>query len=58
MLKNWKTLEFPQVFIFDMAAEHITRMQAYEPYGPHGIYGAFLFLGRLKRKLTGDRHAY
>lgn len=30
-------MDFPQVFIFDMAAGHIARMQAYEPHGPHGI---------------------
>ena len=31
----------------------ITRLQAYEPYGPHGINAAFLVLTRLAWKLTG-----
>jgi ketosteroid isomerase-like protein len=42
---------FPQVFIFETADGSITRMQAYEPYGPHGIMGAFLFIARLKKSL-------
>ena len=40
-------LNFPQVFIFETANGHITRMQAYEPYGPHGIMGFLLFWRRL-----------
>jgi len=49
---GWK-LNFPQVFVFDATDGRITRMQAYEPYGPHGIMGVFLFLGRLKDRFFG-----
>ena len=51
VVKQGMKLNFPQVFIFEVADGHITRLQAYEPYGPHGIIGVFLFLGRLKRSL-------
>ena len=42
VLKQGMERIFPQVFIFEVADEHITRLQAYEPYGPHGIIGVFL----------------
>ena len=45
--------DFPQVFNFEAADGRVTRLQAYEPYGPHGIIGAFLSLARLMRKLSG-----
>ncbi len=41
---------FPQVFVFETAGGLITRLQAYEPYGPHGIMGMFLFLSRLFKR--------
>jgi ketosteroid isomerase-like protein len=47
VIKGGMKRPFPQVFIFETAEGHITRMQAYEPYGPHGIVGLFLFLARL-----------
>ena len=50
VVKQGMKLNFPQVFIFETADGRITRMQAYEPYGPHGIVGFFLFLGRLKNR--------
>jgi ketosteroid isomerase-like protein len=50
--QGWK-LNFPQVFVFDATDGIITRMQAYEPYGPNGIIGVFLFLARLKKRLWG-----
>ncbi len=50
IVKQGMKLNFPQVFIFDAADGRITRMQAYEPYGPHGITGTFLFLARLKNR--------
>ena len=52
VLKQGMKLNFPQVFIFETADGRITRMQAYEPYGPHGIVGVFLFLGRLKNRFS------
>ena len=40
-------LNFPQMFVFEVADGRIKRMQAYEPYGRHGLMGFFLFLSRL-----------
>jgi len=51
VIKGGTKLNFPQVFVFEATNGHITRMQAYEPYGPHGIIGLFLFLARLKNRL-------
>lgn len=53
VLKHGMTLDFPQVFIFDVMDGLITRMQAYEPYGPHGIGELFLSVARLKRRVWG-----
>jgi ketosteroid isomerase-like protein len=50
VLKQGMKRNFPQVFIFEAANGRITRMQAYEPYGPHGIMGVFLFLARLTNR--------
>ena len=50
VLKQGRKLNFPQVFIFEVADGHIKRLQAYEPYGPHGIMGAFLGLARLANR--------
>ena len=47
-------LNFPQAFFIDVKDGKVTRVQAYEPYGPHGIGGIILTLTRLKRKLTGN----
>lgn len=44
-------LDFPQTFVFEMQDGYIKRLQAYEPYGPHGIVGFFLFLARLGREI-------
>jgi ketosteroid isomerase-like protein len=52
VVKQGMKLNFPQVFIFEAADGRITRMQAYEPYGPHGIMGFFLFLVRLKKRFS------
>lgn len=52
VVRQGMKLDFPQVFIFEAADGQITRMQAYEPYGPHGIVGAFLFLARLTRRFS------
>jgi len=43
---------FPQAFIFEVADGHITRLQAYEPYGPHGIMGVFLLVARLTKRFS------
>jgi ketosteroid isomerase-like protein len=52
VVKQGMKLNFPQVFIFETADGRITRMQAYEPYGPHGIMGFFLFVVRLKNRFS------
>ena len=48
-------LNFPQAFFLEAREGKITRLQAYEPYGPNGIGGVVLGLTRLKRRLTGKR---
>jgi ketosteroid isomerase-like protein len=53
VVKGGMKRTFPQVFIFDTADGRITRLQAYEPYGPHGIVGVFLWLARLKNRVWG-----
>src|SRR5262245_30410321 len=50
VLKEGMKRNFPQVFIFEMANGRITRMQAYEPYGPHGMVGVFLWFARLTNR--------
>ena len=50
VLKEGMKRTFPQVFIFEMANGRITRMQAYEPYGPHGMVGVFLWFARLTNR--------
>jgi len=50
-----QVLHFPQVFIVETRGGLISRLQAYEPYGPNGIGGAFLGFERLKRRLAGKK---
>ena len=45
-------IDFPQVFVFEAEDGCLKRVQAYEPYGPHGIMGVFLFLARLKERFS------
>ena len=52
VLKQGMKRNFPQVFIFEVADGHITRLQAYEPYGPHGILGVFLCVARLANRFV------
>jgi hypothetical protein len=44
-------LDFAQVFVFEAIDGRITRIQAYEPYGPNEISGIVLSLERLRRRL-------
>ena len=54
VLKAGMKLNFPQVFVIETREDGlITRLQAYEPYGPHGINGVFLGVTRLIWRLTG-----
>lgn len=55
VLKIGKVLRFPQVFVVETKDGLITRLQAYEPYGPNGMGGFMLGLERLKRRITGRR---
>lgn len=55
LLKAGKELSFPQVFVVETRDGLITRLRAYEPYGPNGMGGFFLGLERLKRRVTGRR---
>ncbi len=53
VLKNGIQLNFPQVFVIELRDGLVTRMQAYEPYGPGGINGLVLAITRLTWKLSG-----
>jgi hypothetical protein len=53
VLPNGKPLQFPQAFFVDIRDGFITRLQAYEPYGPHGNAGLILRITRLVRAATG-----
>lgn len=53
VLKSGQKLHFPQMFVADVRDGLVTRLRAYEPYGPNGIGGMFLGLARLKRRLLG-----
>lgn len=55
VLKGGMKLNFPQAFFFETRDGLITRLQAYEPYGPNGIGGIVLGLARLRRRVTGKR---
>ncbi len=55
VLRGGMKLNFPQVFVIETRDGLITRLQAYEPYGPPGIGGLMLGLTRLMRKLTGKK---
>ncbi len=52
-LKNGMKLNSPQMFVIETRDGRISRLQAYEPYGPHGIVGVILGATRIQRKLTG-----
>jgi ketosteroid isomerase-like protein len=55
VLKQGMQLNFPQVFVIDTRDGLVTRLQAYEPYGPHGIVGVAQIMTRFVRKLQGKR---
>ncbi|MGC5172607.1 nuclear transport factor 2 family protein [Microbacterium sp. DT81.1] len=50
-----KHLDFPQVFVIDTDGTRITRMRAYEPYGPHGSTGFGLAIGHRIYRLRNRR---
>jgi ketosteroid isomerase-like protein len=58
VLQNGRHLQFPQAFFIDVQNNLITRMQAYEPYGPSGIVGVVLGGFRAQRRLRGQRSVH
>ena len=52
-LRGGLETRFPQVFVVETRNGLITRLQAYVPYGPHGLQALFLRLVRLGRRLRG-----
>ena len=50
-LRGGLETKFPQVFVFETRNGLIIRLQAYTPYGPHGLQSLFLRLVRLWRRL-------
>jgi ketosteroid isomerase-like protein len=59
VVRKGMKLDFPQTFVFDVKDGRVSRMQAYEPYGPHGLLGMFLSVGRAMRRIGrfGRSHA-
>ncbi len=55
ILQTGMQLQFPQAFFIDAQNDLITRMQAYEPYGPSGLVGLVLGVTRFQRRLRGQR---
>jgi ketosteroid isomerase-like protein len=51
VLRGGRALEFRQVFVADAQGGTISRLQAYEPYGPGGLVGLVLKVTRLGRRL-------
>jgi ketosteroid isomerase-like protein len=52
-IKGNREVRFPQVFVAESRDGLVTRLQAFEPYGPHGVLAVVLRVMRLKKKLTG-----
>ena len=50
-----KHLDFPQVFVLDTDGSKITKMRAYEPYGPGGSVGFGLGIGHTIYRLSNRR---
>jgi ketosteroid isomerase-like protein len=48
-------LDFPQVFVIDTDGAKITKMRAYEPYGPGGSVGFGLGIGHRIYRLSHPR---
>ncbi|WP_394554536.1 nuclear transport factor 2 family protein [Agromyces sp. MMS24-JH15] len=57
MKSGKRRLDFPQVFVIDTDGEQITRLRAYEPYGPHGTAGFGLRLGHMVYRLGRRRRS-
>ena len=53
VLRGGRPLAFRQAFVADARSGRLTRLHAYEPYGPGGLVGLVLSLTRLGRRLGG-----
>jgi ketosteroid isomerase-like protein len=53
LFKGGMALRFEQLFVFESRNGKITRLQAYEPYGPPGVAGLLTRLARLAWCLQG-----
>jgi len=51
-LPNGTKLNFQQMFVFELSDGKISRLQAYEPYGPHGMNNIVLKVTRFAWKFT------
>ena len=51
VLNNGKQLNYRQVFIIETHDNKISRCQAYETYGPHGMLKFILIMTRLMNKI-------
>lgn len=50
-LHSGKKIKFQQMFCFEIKENKIKKMQAYEPYGPHGMLNIILTTIRLMTKI-------
>jgi ketosteroid isomerase-like protein len=55
VMQNGRELKFRQVFVAEVQEGLITRWQAYEPYGPSGIAGAFLGISKMQHRIKRRR---
>lgn len=50
-LSNGQKLSYPQVFVIETKEGKISRCQAYETYGPHGMHNIMLKVTRLINRI-------
>lgn len=55
VLQGGRPLTFPQVFVVETRDGLISRWQAFEPYGPNGIGGIFLGIGKVVYRIRRTR---
>lgn len=53
-LSNGQKLSYPQVFIIETKEGKISRCQAYETYGPHGMHNIMLKVTRLLNRIKNS----
>lgn len=47
-----RAVEIPRLFVIDLEGGRLALIKAYQPYGPSGTIGLFLFLVRLTRRVA------